>query len=61
MYKIMIVEDDKTIADSLVEGMGKWGFEAKAVEDFNHVTEEFLSFDPHLILLDITLLVWADS
>lgn len=55
MYKLLIVEDDKTIADSLVTYMEKWGFEAKAVEDFNHVTEEFLAFEPHLVLLDITL------
>jgi len=55
MYKILIVEDDKTIADSLVGVMGKWGFTAKAVEDFNNVTDEFLEFEPHLILLDITL------
>lgn len=55
MYKLLIVEDDKTIADSLVNYMEKWGYQAKAVEDFNRVTEEFLAWEPHLILLDITL------
>lgn len=55
MYKVLIVEDDKTIADALVQSMGKWGFEAKAIEDFNRVTDEFVAWDPHLILLDITL------
>ena len=55
MYKLLIVEDDKTISDSLVSYMQKWGFQVKAIEDFNHVTEEFLAWEPHLILLDITL------
>lgn len=55
MYKLFIVEDDKTIADSLVNSMSKWGYEAKSVEDFNRVTEEFLAWEPHLVLLDITL------
>lgn len=55
MYKILIVEDDKTIADALAQSMGKWGYEAKVIEDFNRVTEEFIAWDPHLILLDITL------
>lgn len=35
--------------------MQKWGFNAKAIIDFNHVMEEFLEWEPHLILLDITL------
>lgn len=55
MYKLLIVEDDKTISDSLVGYMQKWGFNAKAIIDFNHVMEEFLEWEPHLILLDITL------
>lgn len=55
MYKILVVEDDKTIAESLVEGMKKWGFEAKVVEEFDRVTDDFVAFGPHLVLLDITL------
>lgn len=55
MYKLLIVEDDKTIADSLVTYLEKWGFAAKAVTDFNRVAEEFLEYDANLVLLDITL------
>ena len=55
MYKLFVVEDDKTIADSLVTYLEKWGFAVKAVTDFNCVTEEFLEYDANLVLLDITL------
>ena len=55
MYKILIVEDDDTISDSLKNHLEKWGFKTKVIEDFNHVTEEFISWEPQLIILDITL------
>ena len=51
----MIVEDDDTISDSLKNHLEKWGFKTKVIEDFNHVTEEFISWEPQLIILDITL------
>ena len=55
MYKILIVEDDDTISESLKNHLEKWGFKTKVIEDFNHVTEEFISWEPQLIILDITL------
>ena len=55
MYKILIVEDDRTISDSLITFMEKWGYQAKGIDDFNNVVEEFLTYQPHLVLLDITL------
>lgn len=55
MYKILIVEDDLTIASLLRENIIKWGFEADYVTEFNQVLEEYISKKPHLILLDISL------
>ena len=55
MYKILIVEDDLTIAVLLEENLNKWGFEVFIVRDFNCVMEAFLSISPHLVLLDISL------
>ncbi|MGB8453776.1 MAG: response regulator transcription factor [Anaerocolumna sp.] len=55
MYKILIVEDDLTIASLLNENIKKWGFESCFVTDFNKVTDEFNKAKPHLILLDISL------
>lgn len=55
MYKVLIVEDDPTIAGIVAEYLGKWGYETKKVSDFEKVMEEFAAFQPHLVLLDIGL------
>ena len=55
MYRILIVEDDMMIAASLKKHIEGWGFEVKCAENFQNITEEFLRFEPHLILLDIIL------
>ncbi|WP_432369058.1 response regulator transcription factor [Staphylococcus chromogenes] len=53
--KIMIVEDDFTIANSLVQELRKWNHEAINVQDYIHIKDRFLEMKPHLILLDINL------
>lgn len=55
MYKIMIIEDDVTIAKVISEHLKKWGYETACVRNFEKVTEEVFTFEPHLILLDIML------
>lgn len=55
MFKILIVEDDETIAKILAENLNKWGYEASYVEDFDLVLQKFRDFEPHLVLMDITL------
>lgn len=55
MFKIMIVEDDETIAGILKEELQKWNYEAFAVDDFNRVLDVFKEQSPQLILLDIQL------
>ncbi len=54
-YKIMIIEDDKNIAKLLGEHMGKYGYEALVVKDFEKILETFEIEKPNLILLDINL------
>ncbi len=55
MYRILIVEDDEIIARSIKNHLCTWDYEAACVENFANVTEEFVSFSPQLVLLDITL------
>lgn len=55
MYKILIVEDDAVIAEEVRRGLSKWGYEAQAIRDFSNVLTAFADFDPHLVLLDISL------
>ncbi|WP_088006925.1 response regulator transcription factor [Indiicoccus explosivorum] len=55
MFKIMIVEDDFTIAGILKEELEKWNYEAAVVTDFTDVIGQFRELDPQLVLLDIQL------
>ena len=55
MYKIFIVEDDLTIAETIKHHLEVWNHEVKIAEDFQHVMSDFAAFDPHLVLMDISL------
>jgi Transcriptional regulatory protein, C terminal./Response regulator receiver domain. len=55
MYKILIVEDDMTIANIIKEHLASWGMITRCVTDFQNVLSEFADFSPHLVLLDISL------
>lgn len=55
MYRIMIVEDDFTMAEVMKKQIETWGHSSHVVENFQNVMEEFAQFDPHMVLLDITL------
>ena len=55
MYRIFIVEDDKTIANTLAAHLSKWDYDVKCADDFKNIMESFASFDPQLVLLDIML------
>lgn len=52
---IMIVEDDKILADEIRQFLEKWGYQAFAAERLDDVAAEFSARRPHLILLDISL------
>lgn len=55
MYKILIVDDDRVIADTVKEQLIKWGYEARIVDDFNNVLKIFAEYGPNLVLMDIGL------
>lgn len=55
MYKILIVEDELTIAKTLAAHLERWGYEVRYVTDFTQVLEDFAAFSPQLVLLDINL------
>lgn len=55
VYKIMIIEDDMTIANILNNHLSKWGFESFYVNKFDNIIEQFVAKEPQLVLLDITL------
>lgn len=55
MYKILIVEDEPLIAESMKRYLLKWGNEVECVTDFAEVLKHFVRFSPQLVLLDIGL------
>ena len=55
MHRILIVEDDGVIAGAIRRHVETWGFEARAVSDFQNVLREFVQYDPQMVLLDISL------
>lgn len=54
-YKILIVEDDSTIAEKIKNHLEQWAYNVNIAENFSDILKEVSDFQPDLILLDITL------
>lgn len=54
-HKILIVEDDRGIAEGIVSLATAWNLDAKVIDDFRNIMGEFAGYNPHLVLLDISL------
>lgn len=55
MYRLLIVEDDRSIAELIREQAQMWEMDVHIVENFRNVLAEFGEFQPHIVLLDIGL------
>ncbi len=55
MYRLLIVEDDKGIAEAIKIQAQMWDLQVYCVENFRNVMTEFAACKPHIILLDISL------
>ena len=55
MKKIMIVEDDKTVASELYDLLVNASYEAVILEDFKNAKERIMDSNIDLILLDINI------
>lgn len=55
MYRIFIVEDDAVISGVMARHLESWGYPVRCAERFDAVLEEFAAFDPHAVLLDVSL------
>lgn len=55
MYRLLIIEDDKGIAEAIKAQAELWNLEVRCIENFRNVMAEFSEFNPHIILLDIAL------
>src|SRR3954451_1883022 len=55
MEKIMIVEDDRKIAEYLCSYIEKYGYEVTIAKNFDKIMSTFRDVAPNLLLLDINL------
>ncbi len=55
VYKLLIVEDDAGIAAAIKAQAEAWAMSCHVIEDFRSVMQEFVAYEPHLVLMDISL------
>ena len=55
MYRLLIIEDDKGIAEAIRTQAEMWGMQAHMLTNFRNVMAEFAKVDPHIVLLEIGL------
>lgn len=55
MIKILIVEDDEIISESLKQELISWQYNVKCIKDFDKIIDDFNCYSPHLVLMDIVL------
>lgn len=55
MSKIFIIEDDMTLFNALKVRLEEWDYIVAGVEDFGNVINDFISIEPDLVIIDITL------
>ena len=55
MYRLLIIEDDKGIAEAIKTQAEMWGIQTHMITNFRNVMAEFAQVDPHIVLMDIAL------
>ncbi len=55
MYRIMVVEDDQTIAFGMKKFLESWNYQVVCVEEFQDIMKSFQEENPDIILMDLIL------
>lgn len=55
MHNIMLIEDDPQLSEIIQENLERYGYVVAQPKSFTNVVEEFVDFQPDLVLLDINL------
>ena len=55
LYRILIVEDDQSLARSIARVLADRGFDPAVAEDLTDILPRFRAFDPQLVILDLSL------
>lgn len=55
MYRLLIIEDDKGIAEAIKTQAEMWGMQTYMITNFRNVMAQLAEVEPHIVLLDIVL------
>ena len=55
MFKLMIIEDDASLAREICLSLKKLHYDAVTAKQFENILEEFIALRPQLVLMDINL------
>lgn len=53
--RLLLVEDDRVLAEEIGSFLGRWGYETVITDRFDQILEEFVRYRPQLVLMDINL------
>ena len=53
--KILLIEDDQSIFEIVQQRLQQWGFTVEGVKDFQAVMDDYHTFAPNLVMIDIQL------
>ena len=53
--KILLIEDDQSIFELVQQRLQQWGFTVEGVKDFQAVMDDYRTFVPNLVMIDIQL------
>ncbi|MFT8320158.1 MAG: response regulator transcription factor [Bacillus sp. (in: firmicutes)] len=55
MFKLLLIEDDKTLFQEIKERLNQWSYEVFGITDFHAVMQDFTEIKPDLVIIDIQL------
>ncbi|WP_102275223.1 response regulator transcription factor [Cytobacillus massiliigabonensis] len=55
MFKLLLIEDDRTLFNEVKERLTGWSYDVYGIQDFSKVIHEFTAVDPDLVIIDIQL------
>ena len=54
MYRLLMIEDDKGIAEAIKTQAELWGMQVRSMQNFRNVMAQFAEFEPHIVLLSVS-------
>lgn len=55
MYKLLLIEDDRTLFQEIKERLSGWSYDVYGIKDFSQVMQEFAAVKPDCVIIDIQL------